>query len=150
MRPCCGCASVAFFAMFPTILFWATRGKRANGRLNLLFGGKIVNVGYDNGSEFQKDFAATCAKMGIPQYYSRPKTPKDNAVCERFNQTLRHEFLEMGDLRSDPTVFNRNLTEWLVEYNFKRPHQSLGHVPPINYEAKYLKVLPTYPSSTRS
>jgi len=117
-------------------------------RLSLLLDHKIVNVGHDNGSEFQKDFAATCAKMGIPQYFSRPRTPKDNAVCERFNQTLRHEFLEAGNMHDDPQIFNQKLTEWLVEYNFKRPHQSLGYVPPINYEAKYLRVLPTYPSRT--
>ena len=117
-------------------------------RLSLLLDGKIENVGHDNGSEFQKDFSFACERMGIPQYYSRPKTPKDNAVCERFNQTLRHEFLDMGTASADPAIMNRRLTEWLIEYNMRRPHQSLGYVPPINYEAKYLRVLPTYPSST--
>ena len=67
-----------------------------------------------------------CAKMGIPQYFSRPKTPKDNAVCERFNRTLKDEFLQMGNLTPDTEVFNRRLTDWLVEYNFHRPHQTLG------------------------
>ena len=117
-------------------------------RLNLLLDGKILNVGHDNGSEFQKYFATGCAKLGINQYFSRPRTPKDNAVNERFNRTLKDEFLGLGNFRSDPNIFNHRLTEWLVEYNFKRPHQTLGYVPPINFEAKYLKVLPTYPSST--
>jgi len=74
--------------------------------------------------------------------------PKDNVVCERFNQTLKHEFLELGSFTPEPDRFNRNLTEWLIEYNFVRPHQSLGYVPPINFEARYLRVLPRYPSST--
>ena len=112
----------------------------------LLLDGKILNVGHDNGSEFQKHFALARASMGVPQYYSRPKTPKDNAVCERFNRTLQDEFLRLGNFSPHPDRFNRNRTEWLVEYNFQRPHQSLGYVPPINFEAKYLKVLPRYPS----
>lgn len=45
-------------------------------------------------------------------------------------------------------IGNRNLTEWLVEYNFRRPHQALGYLPPINFSFKYHKVLPMYPSST--
>lgn len=117
-------------------------------RLVLLLDGKIENVGHDNGAEFLKYFSAACAKLGIPQYFSRPRTPKDNAVNERFNQTLKHEFLALGNFTAEPVAFNRRLTDWLVEYNFRRPHQSLGYVPPINYEAKYLKVLPMYPSRT--
>jgi transposase InsO family protein len=68
------------------------------------------------------------------------------SVCK--HPTLKDEFLQMGNLTPDTERFNRNLTEWLVEYNFKRPHQTPGYVPPINFEAKYLRVLPTYPSST--
>jgi len=30
----------------------------------------------------------------------------------------------------------------------KRPHQTLGYMPPINFSYKYHKVLPMYPSST--
>lgn len=140
-------SKVAFARMYTTKASY--NGADFLTRLHLLLDGKILNVGHDNGSEFQKHFAATCMKMGIPQYFSRPKTPKDNAVCERFNRTLKDEFLQMGNLTPDAEIFNRNLTEWLVEYNFKRPHQTLGYVPPINFEAKYLKVLPRYPSSTR-
>jgi len=51
-------------------------------------------------------------------------------------------------MRIDPVVFNHNLTEWLIEYNFRRPHQALGYLPPINFTFKYHKVLPMYPSST--
>lgn len=38
--------------------------------------------------------------------------------------------------------------EWLIEYNFKRPHQTLGYLPPINFHFKYHKVLPMYSSNT--
>ena len=56
----------------------------------------------------------------------------------------------MGNRTIDPERFNRDLTEWLVEYNFRRPHQTLGYLPPISFTFKYHKVLPMYPSSTRA
>lgn len=139
-------SKVAFARMYTTKSSY--NGADFLMRLNLLLDGKILNVGHDNGSEFQKYFSEACAKLGFTQYFSRPNTPKDNAVNERFNRTLKDEFLRMGNFAPEPDRFNQNLTEWLVEYNFRRPHQTLGYVPPINFEAKYLKVLPRYSSST--
>ncbi|MBI5230139.1 MAG: transposase [Candidatus Magasanikbacteria bacterium] len=46
-------------------------------------------------------------------------------------------------------LFNIKLTEWLIHYNFERPHQTLDYMPPINFTYKYHNVLPMYPSSTR-
>jgi transposase InsO family protein len=40
------------------------------------------------------------------------------------------------------------MTEWLVEYNFRRPHQSLDYLSPINFIQKYQPLLPIYPSHT--
>ena len=39
-------------------------------------------------------------------------------------------------------AFNRRLTESLVEYNFRRPHQALYYMPPIPFTFKYHTVLP--------
>jgi transposase InsO family protein len=45
---------------------------------------------------------------------------------------------------------NQDLTEWLIEYNFNRPHQSLDYLTPIEYANKhYFKVLPMTPASTK-
>jgi transposase InsO family protein len=118
-------------------------------RLYYLLDGKIENIQTDNGSEFHKYFDQTCQKLNIPHYYSRTHTPKDNAVNERFNKTLREEFLDMGNLTYDTKLFNQNLTEGLIKYNFHRPHQTLDYKPPINFSYKYQKVLPMYPSSTQ-
>jgi transposase InsO family protein len=117
-------------------------------RLQWLLADKIERVGHDNGSEFQGQFRELCRDLDISQYHSRPHTPKDNAVNERFNRTLEEEFIQMGNFTSDIPVFNRRLTEWLVEYNFKRPHQSLGYLSPINFIYKHQDLLPMYPSST--
>jgi transposase InsO family protein len=52
-------------------------------------------------------------------------------------------------MTADAVLFNRSLTERLVEYNFRRPRQALGYLPPISFTFKYHTVLPMYPSSTR-
>lgn len=117
-------------------------------RIHYLLDGKVENVQTDNGSEFHKHFETTCKDLNIPHWWSRVHTPKDNAVNERFNRTLQEEFIQLGNMTDNATIFNRNLTEWLVEYNFRRPHQTLGYVPPMNFSYKFHKVLPMYPSST--
>jgi transposase InsO family protein len=75
----------------------------------------------------------------IKRYFSRVKTPKDNPECERFNETLEYEWLYNGNLDLDPDKFNPELTGWLIEYNFNRPHQSLEYLTPIEYTEKELK-----------
>lgn len=119
-------------------------GKDFLYRLNYLLDGQIPRVGHDNGSEFKKYFEQGCQDLKIEQYYSRVRTPKDNPNNERFNQTLEDEFLNMGNMRFDVNEFNRNLTEWLIEYNFHRPHESLNYETPLEFS----KVLPMYSSCT--
>ena len=113
-------------------------------RLNFLLDGKIPRVGHDNGSEFEKYFKETCEKLKIEQYYSRVRTPKDNPNNERFNRTLQEEFIALGNFHSDPEIFNQHLTEWLIEYNFKRPHEALAYQTPM--KASHLS--PMYSSCT--
>jgi transposase InsO family protein len=117
-------------------------------RLHYLLAGKIENIQTDNGSEFQKHFKEAIEVLHLDHYLSRPRTPTDNPVDERFNRTLKEEFIQLGNLTYDVDVFNTRLTEWLIEYNFHRPHQSLDYMPPINFHYKYHKVLPMYPAST--
>lgn len=113
-------------------------------RLRFLLDGQVPRVGHDNGSEFGKYFQETCQTLGIEQYWNRVKTPKDNPDCERFNQTLQNEFLSLGNFHSNPLIFNQKLTEWLIEYNFNRPHETLDYKTPIDFS----KVLPMYSSCT--
>jgi len=113
-------------------------------RLNYLLDGNIPRVGHDNGTEFEKYFKSACEELKIKQYYSRVRTPKDNPDCERFNQTLETEFIDLGNFTTDTIKFNKELTEWLIEYNFHRPHQSLNYKTPMEYS----KVLPMYSSCT--
>ena len=105
-------------------------------RLYAVVKGSILNTCHDNGSEFEKHFSKLLSSMKIPQYFSRVKTPKDNPVCERFNGTLKREFLRLGNYTSDIQEFNRRLTQWLLKYNYYRPHQSLNYLTPFQYHFK--------------
>ena len=139
-------AKVAYARMYNSHSSLAT--KDFLYRLNYLLDNNIENIQTDNGSEFQKHFQTACQELNIKQYYSRVRTPKDNAVCERFNRTLNEEFIQLGNMTTDLNIFNQRLTEWLIEYNFERPHQSLDYLTPIEFTQKYTKVLPMWSSST--
>ena len=121
-------------------------------RLVFLTNHQLQNLHSDNGSEFKKEFEEACRDQHIPQWYSRVHTPKDNAVLERFNRTIQEEFVEVTE--ADPLFpedFNLALTDWLIEYNFNRPHQTLAYKTPIEYlNAYYHEMLPMYSSPTPS
>jgi putative transposase len=122
-------------------------------RLHYLTEGEIINLHHDNGSEFKKDFEKACQELSLPQWYSRPRTPKDNAVLERFNRTIQEEFVDMIDLGlEDIQPFNQKLLDWLIEYNSIRPHQALDYKTPLEYIdiLQHNNVLPMYSSSTNS
>jgi transposase InsO family protein len=139
-------SKVAFARMYTTHSSYQARDFLY--RLYYLLDGRIENIQTDNGSEFKKYFEQGCIKLNLPHYHSRVKTPKDNPENERFNRTLQEEFIDMGNMTDDTLIFNQKLTEWLIHYNFGRPHQTLDYMPPINFTYKYHKVLPMYPSST--
>jgi transposase InsO family protein len=120
---------------------------------NYLVGQPIENLQTDNGSEFAWEFERATTKLNIQRYFSRVKTPKDNPEIERFNQTLEYEWLYNSNLSLDPEELNPRLTEWLVEYNFNRPHQSLAYLAPVEYIEKELAkihspLLPMWSAST--
>jgi len=83
----------------------------------------------DNGSEFGKDFAKYIKGLGVTHYHTYPKTPKQNARCERVNRTIQDEFMiKYGNLLfDDMTLFNKELDKYLHWYNFKRVHARFGN-----------------------
>lgn len=117
-------------------------------RMAYLLDYELWNTCHDNGSEFEKEFQKAIRELDLGDYWSRPATPKDNPVSERFNRTVQEEFVAFGNMTDDVLLFNRNLTEWLVEYNFVRPHQTLDYETPWSFYQKTAKVLPMYSSRT--
>lgn len=119
-------------------------------RLHYLVGEPIVHIHTDNGSEFKGMFEVALEELDIPHWFSRVKTPKDNARCERFNETLQYEWLLDGNFNPNVNEFNHALTRWLVEYNFLRPHQALNYLTPMKYleNKQTANLLPMWPAST--
>lgn len=95
-------------------------------RLHYLLDGKIDNIQTDNGSEFHKYFDSACTQLQLDHYWSRVKTPKDNAVNERFNRTLQEEFIQLGHMTMDTTVFNRQTDRMAGRIQLQTTTPNLG------------------------
>ena len=117
-------------------------------RLYFVLEEKIKNVHTDNGSEFHKDFEKVLEQMKLTHWWSRPRTPKDNPSNERFNRTFREEFLNWGNFNKDINVFNKRITDWLVEYNDIRPHESLNYLTPLEFARKSMHLSTMWSSCT--
>jgi transposase-like protein len=113
-------------------------------RLMYLVEGKIKIIHSDNGSEFAGNFEKACQTLGIEQVYSRAQTPKDNPSLERFNWTVQDEWLALSEIGLDDIILaNKDLTNWLVEYNAYRPHETLDYQTPLEY-AQFLDFFGEY------
>lgn len=96
----------------------------------------------DNGSEFAKNFEEACAILGLTHFHTYPRSPKMNPFIERFNRTISDDFIMLNRplLRDDVHAFNLKLVDWLLWYNTKRPHESIGLVSPLRYIVSTLTV----------
>ena len=65
----------------------------------------------------------------ITLMYIQPGKPTQNAYIERFNRTVRHEWLDMHLFESIEHA-QYLATEWLWTYNNERPNSAIGGVPP--------------------
>lgn len=86
----------------------------------------------DNGSAYiSKAFKRLCRRLGLVHRRTRPYTPRTNGKAERFIQTSLREW---AYARSYDTSTQRRqlLPVWLHQYNWHRPHASLGYRPPIS------------------
>jgi hypothetical protein len=95
----------------------------------------IAFVLTDNGSEFAKEFSEKLKELHLTHYHTYPRTPKMNAHCERFNRTLREEFMDFhkADLLN-PDIFNNKIIDYLVWYNTKRVHHAFKNkLSPIQF-----------------
>ena len=97
-----------------------------------IFPAPITQVLTDNGSEFAGAFAETAKHNHWRHCHTYPKSPKMNAINERFNRTIQEEFVDYhDDLLINRTEFNhRLLTDYLITYNTKRPHAALNYMTP--------------------
>lgn len=97
---------------------------------------KIRNWQNDNGSENLKTLRNGLKADGVNQYFTRPRTPKDNAFVERMIGTIEREFIQQGNLAFDIDDQQELIDKWLDKYHTYRPHQSLNYLTPYEYYEK--------------
>lgn len=99
-----------------------------------LFPDPIDHVLTDNGSEFMKHFDAELRRLHQAHWHTDPKTPRMNPHEERFNRTLKEEFVDFHeDALLEPERFNEPLLDYLLWFNGERPHWALGLKSPIQF-----------------
>lgn len=87
----------------------------------------------DNGPELTSfKMACWAEEKGVELEYIKPGKPMQNGFIERFNRTYREEVLDMY-IFSKLSEVKEKTDFWIQEYNYKRPHASLGNVPPSEY-----------------
>jgi transposase InsO family protein len=69
---------------------------------------------------------------GVKLEFSRPGKPTDNAYIESFNGRLRAECLNQQWFETLAQA-REEIENWRVDYNERRPHTSLGWVPPQEF-----------------
>jgi putative transposase len=92
--------------------------------------GKPQVIQIDNGPEFRSKALDLWASInGVRLHFIEPGKPTQNGLIESFNGRFRDECLSQEWFSSLREA--RHLIEaWRVGYNTKRPHSSLGYLPP--------------------
>ena len=111
----------------------------------------IYAIQTDNGSEFLSKFDQTMAKVGLVHFFTYPRCPKQNGCVERFNRTLQEDLVDPNAIYLEETnldQFNNLLVDYLLFYNTKRVHQTLGNIVPMQSVINYLKKSNMYRTGT--
>jgi putative transposase len=94
----------------------------------------ITTIQTDNGLEFLGDFEEYLRQINIPHVFIYPRCCKVNGVVERYQRSLQEEFLDNNlDLIYDPVLLNDKLIDYMLFYNTKRVHKSLGLITPMDF-----------------
>jgi len=93
--------------------------------------GKPRAIRCDNGPEYLSDLLVSWAKdNNILLQYIQPGKPQQNAYVERYNRTVRHEWLDQH-LFDSIDYARETATEWLWRYNNERPNMANEGFTPV-------------------
>ena len=92
--------------------------------------GKPKQIRCDNGPEYISGLLASWAeKRSISLAFIQPGKPQQNAYIERYNRTVRYDWLGQYLFESIAEVQD-HATRWLWTYNNERPNMALGGITP--------------------
>ena len=92
--------------------------------------GSPNTIRVDNGPEYVSEHMAHWAKRkGIELQFIQPGKPQQNAYVERFNRTVRYDWLSQYIFETIQQV-QEAATDWLWTYNNERPNMALGGITP--------------------
>ena len=92
--------------------------------------GKPQVIRSDNGPEYiSNTFIAWAKRRGIRLDHIQPGNPQQNAYIERYNRTVRYDWLSHYLFESIEEVQNY-ATKWIWSYNHERPNMALGGITP--------------------
>lgn len=102
----------------------------------LLIRGTPDMIRVDNGPEFiSHKLDSWCKDKKIQMVFIQPGKPTQNAYIERLNGSLRRELLNAYVFRTISEV-REQVNEWMEDYNFLRPHESLNNKTPMEMYAE--------------
>ena len=88
----------------------------------------------DRGTQYTSQaFQSACARLGVAQSMSRTGSCLDNAVAESLLATLKVELVNRVRYQTRRQA-RTSIFAWIHRYNARRPHSSLGYLPPLEYE----------------
>ena len=112
-------------------------GRRVARELTVLIErrGKPGLIASDNGTEFTSNaMLAWTQDNRVVWHFIAPGKPMQNGFCESFNGRMRDELLnESLFLGLDHA--RAKITNWVDDYNHRRPHSVLGYLTPTAYAA---------------
>ena len=93
--------------------------------------GKPKAIRCDNGADYTGHVLQQWTKQqGIALWYIQPGKPQQNAYIERYNRTVRYDWL--GQYLFDNLEEVQDFaTQWQWTYNYERPNMALGGITPM-------------------
>ena len=93
--------------------------------------GKPKAIRCDNGPEYVSSLLAIWAENhNIKLMFIQPGKPQQNAYVERYNRTVRYDWLAQHIFTTIEQV-QTSATNWLWTYNNERPNMAIGGITPI-------------------
>jgi putative transposase len=92
----------------------------------------LASILVDNGPEYVNSKLLEWAKSRkITINHIQLGKPQQNAYIERYNRTIRHEWLDQYIIETIE-VAQHQVTQWLWFYNKERPNMGIGGITPAH------------------